>query len=358
MIAFSFMMLLGSIQVGNGPAFWNYVPQTLEGAIGTVTILAPAPTMSVTSRTISPTNGGANITDANPQPAVTAAGNEIWWSGLVGDSGTLTDIDHVTIYIYKTGATKGTFDQLRSYGFRWVRRGYSQATPGASCAPGTGTPAGCFQELGGGGWVNTFTYFVSGDSSRPNTPTGTSGTWTFAATLANLALYADKNAASHWNYEVDVQSRSNPSHPLATKTGKFDMNLYMQIATASLNIANLTAVTPGAANASLGTTTWSYVSNAPLNAQVQANDLPTDEFADTIPIDTIMVGQVTPPGTCTSATCTKLSLTQQNYATNQANQASPVLNMYWYISPPNPMAPGTYTFTYVLSITWTGTYPS
>lgn len=140
-------------------------------------------------------------------------------------------------------------------------------------------------------------------------------------------------------------------------SGQLDVNLYMQLATASLNIANVT-VTPGSTNASLATTSWSYVSNAPLNAQIQVNGLPTNEFGDTIPTSSVMVGQVSPAGSCTSSTCTHLSLTLQNYATNQPVQASPTLTMYWYISPPNPMVPGTYTFTYTLNLQWTGTYPS
>jgi hypothetical protein len=359
-VVFCVLMLLGSVQMG--PVFWNYVPQTLEGAnSGTVTITAPASSVSVTSRTISLTNGGANITDANPQPAVTAAGNEVWWSGVVGDTGGLNDIDGVTIYIYKTGATEATFDQERSYGFRWVRTGYTVVTTGATCptATATGSPLGCFQELGGSGWVNSFTYFASAGSSRP-TWSGAgpaSGTWSFAATLSDLALYTDKNAASHWNFEVDVQSKSG-SNPLATRTGQFDMNMYMQIATSSLNIAN--TVTPGAINSSLGSTTWSYISNAPLWAQLQSAADPQNQYGDTITINTIMVGSVSSAATCSVATCVKMvdNPSWAYWSTAYQVQVSPTLTMYWYISPPNPMVPGTYTFVYTLNLQWTGTYAS
>ena len=364
MIVSSLLLLLGSIQFRNGSDIWNYIPQTLQGASGTVTIYAGGSTVTVTSRTIAATNGGANIT-GSPQPAVTAAGNEEWWTGVVGDTGGLNDIDGVTIYIYKTGATKGAFNFTKSYGFRWVRQGYGAVTPGIVCDGGhgaAGSPAGCLQELSGAGWqtYSGFTYLNQVDCSRPTWSGAgpTSGTWTFAATLSNLALYTDSGAPSHWNFWVEVQSKSG-GKPMASRTGLFDMNMYMQIATSSLNIAN-TTVTPGSINQTLGTTTWSYVSNAPLWAQLQSAADPQNQFGDTIPINTIMVGSVASAASCSVATCVKMvnAPSWVYWQTAYQVQASPTLNMYWYISPPAVMVPGTYTFVYTLNLQWTGTYPS
>jgi hypothetical protein len=307
--------------------------------------------VAVTSRVISSTNCGTSCGSGNNvtgSPPAINVNTEYWFSTVVGDTGGLTDVDHVVIYVYKTGITKTTFDQQRAYSFRWVRQNWAGS-------PSCSTSGGCWQELTGAGtWSATLTYLISADSTCSTIGAATSGTWTFAIKLSQLAQFTGSGAPAHWNYEADIQ---NIASTLASRSGQLDVNLYMQIATASLNIANVT-VTPGATNASLATTSWSYVSNAPLNAQVQANGLPTNGFGDTIPISSVIVGQVSSAGSCTSSTCTKLSLTLQNYATNQPVQASPTLTVYWYISPPNPMVPGTYTFTYTLNLQWTGTYPS
>ena len=342
----------------------NYAANTVQGATGSVTITAAAATISVSSRVISTTNcgtscGGANNITGSPRPAVTAASNEEWWSATVSDSGGLNDVDGITIYMYKgPDGTKGTFNVSSSYGFRWVRTGYNVVTSGAACSPGSGTPAGCFQELSGSGWVNSFTYFVSADSSRPTwTAAGpTSGQWTVAATLSALALYTDTGAPNHWNFEADVTSKSGAG--TQTRTGTFDMNMYLSLTLPTANISNGTAITPGTTNQQIGTTTWTYTSNAPINAQMIAGQNLQNQYGDQIPITDITVGAVHPASTCTGSTCITLTLSNQNYQSNQPVQVSPTNTIYWYLSAPPVVVPGGYTTTYTITIVWNNQYPT
>lgn len=348
-----------TVVVENG----NYAANTVQGAQGSVTLTAAASTLSVTSRVISTTNcgtscGSGNNITGSPRPAVTAANNEEWWSETVSDSGGLSDIDGVTIYIYKTPATLGTFNLTKSYGFRWVRKGYNVVTAGAACSPGTGTPAGCFQELSGSGWVNSFTYFVSADSSRPtwSGAGAASGQWTFAATLSPLALYTDTGATNHWNFEADETSKSGAG--TKTRTGTFDMNMYLSLTLPSANINNGTAITPGSTNQQIGTSTWTYTSNAPINVQMLAGQNLTNQYGDQIPITDITIGSVTPAASCTGSSCITLSLSNQNYQSNQPVQVSPTNTIYWYLSAPAVVVPGGYTTTYTVTIVWSNQYPT
>ena len=168
---------------------------TVQGAQGSVTIIASClhtighKSCNLDYQLWHLVRIGNNIS-GSPRPAVTAANNEEWWSGVFTDSGGSSDFDGLTVYIYKTGASIGTFNLTKSYGFRWVRKGYNVVTAGDTCPTGIGTPPGCFQELTATGWKNTLTYLVSADSSRPTWSGAgpTSGTWTYGATLSSLAL--------------------------------------------------------------------------------------------------------------------------------------------------------------------------
>jgi hypothetical protein len=232
------------------------------------------------------------------------------------------------------------------------------ATAGAACSPGTGTPAGCFQELAGSGWVNSFTYFVSADSSRLtwSGAGSASGQWTFAATLSPLALYTDTGATNHWNFEADITSKSGAG--TQTKTGAFDMNMYLSLTLPSANISNGTAITPGSTNQEIGTTTWTYTSNAPINVQMSASQPLTNQYGDTIPITDMTVGTVYPAASCTGSTCMTLSLSNQNYQSNQPVQVSSTNTIYWYLSAPPVVVPGGYTTTYTITIVWNNQYPT
>ncbi len=378
MLIFSFLTMLGSFQAATGPLFWNYIADTVQGASGTVTINAPLASITVSTHTIAYSLGGANITDGNPQPAVTAAGSKTWFRATVTDSGGLSDILGVTIFIYKSnhapsiGSPSTTFNATSDLGFRWVKTGYAlrgDITTGDACTTSTNdqsrTPNGCFQELtGSGGFHNSLTYLITttvSDTSRTTwtSPGPTSGTWTFAVTLQDMAPFTASGAPTHWVYRYSMTQRTSP---YATKvdTPYFDMNMYNQVGgSAVLGFNNATALTPGATNQRMGSASWGYASNVPLNIQVQTEADPVDNDTDTIPSSALAIGTAT---TCTIGTnCYAFTgaLTYVDYQSNALPQLNPVYNpMYWYMSPPSVMVPGQYTFTWDLTLTWNTVYQS
>jgi hypothetical protein len=207
----------------------HYLLEPVSAAQGSVTITAPASTVSIPSLVISSTNcgpacEGSNIT-GSPRPVVSAVNREEWWSVTVNDTGGLSDLDGVIIYIYETGATIGSFNANKSYGFRWVRKGYNVVTAGDTCPSGTGAPAGCLQELTATGWNNTLTYLVLADTGRPTWSGAgpTLGAWTFAVTLSSSALCTDTSSPNHWNFEADATSKSG-SHLTGTRTLTMDID--------------------------------------------------------------------------------------------------------------------------------------
>jgi hypothetical protein len=136
------------------------------------------------------------------------------------------------------------------------------------------------------------------------------------------------------------------------------MNMYLSLTLPSANINNATAITPGATDQQMGTTTWTYTSNAPLNVQMMAGGDLTNQYGDTIPITDVTIGSVSPASSCTGSTCITLSLSNQNYQTDQPVQISPTNTIYWYLSPPSVVVPGGYTFAYTMTIAWNNQYPS
>jgi hypothetical protein len=377
MLIFSLLTMLGSFHAATGPLFWNYIADTVQGASGTVTIQAPLASISLTSHTIAYSLGGANITDANPQPAVTAAGSETWFSATVHDTGGLSDIDGVTIFVYKSnhapsiGSPSTTFNATSDLAFRWVKTSYTlhgDITTGDACSASTNdqnrSPHGCFQELtGSGGFHNSLTYLVTTtgtDTSRPtwSSPGPTSGTWTFAVTLQDMAPFTAAGATTHWVYYFSMTQRTSPfstssDHP------SFDMNMYDQVGgSAVLGFNNATALTPGATLQSMGSASWGYASNVPLTIQVRTEADPNDGTNDTIPSTAMAIGTTTP---CTIGTNCMNLLAATNYVTYQANalpQLNPAYNnMYWYMSPPSVIVPGQYTFTWDLTLSWDSVYP-
>jgi len=343
LVTFSLLALVGN--VGNGQVFWNNVGTVVAASqTGTATILAPGSTVSVTSRVISVTNCGTSCSSGNNltgSPPAINVNTEYWFSTVVGDSGGLSDIEYVVIYIYKTGITKTTFDQQRAHGFRWVRQGWTAGTPACS------TSGGCWQELTGADtWIGSgYAYLVSVDSSH-TTGNPKTGTWTFAAQLAKLAQYTSTNM--DWNYEVNIRNRSGGS--TALRSGVLDVNLYVSVTVPSA--VDFGTVSAGATNSSAPSNPYAstYTGNAILLLQVWGTADPSNEFGDSFPLSSIYVGQTANPANNDGK---KLTTSPQNLYSNlpvALNQ-----NMYWYITTPDPFPPGTYTFQYVINIdyqTW------
>lgn len=380
MLIFSFLTMLGSFHAATGPLFWNYIADTVQGASGTVTIQAPLASTTVGSHTVAYSLGGGNITDANPQPAVTSAGSETWFSATFTDSGGMSDVLGVTIFVYKSNhaptiaTPSSTFNATSDFAFRWVKINYAlhgDITTGDSCTSSTNdqsrTPSGCFQELtGSGGFHNSLTYLVTTtgtDTSRTTwtSPGPTTGTWTFAVKLPDMAPFTASAAPTHWVYRYSMTQRTSP---FSTKVDQpyFDMNMYDQVGgSAVLGFNNATALTPGATNQRMGSASWGYASNVPLNIQVRTEADPADNASDTIPSTALAIGTTT---TCTIGTnCYALidpaNATYVNYQSNVLPLLTPSYsNMYWYMSPPSVIVPGQYTFTWDLTLTWNNVYPT
>jgi hypothetical protein len=260
---------------------------------------------------------------------------EYWFSTAVGNTGGLTNIDNVVIYLYKTGATKTSFDQQRAYGFRWVRQGWSGS-------PSCSTSGGCWQELTGAGtWSATLTYLVSADSTHSTLDTSTSGTWTFAAQLSKLAQFTSTNM--NWNYEVDIQNIAQTSS--ASRSGVLNVNLYVSITVpTSINLGTLSG---GVTNSSAGNNPATYTGNALLVFQIYGPADPTNQYGDSFPLSNIYVGQT---ATASNNDGKKLTYSAQNLYSNLPVAVNQNENMYWFATTPNPFPPGTYTCAYVINV--------
>ncbi len=314
--------------------------------------------LSISSRTISSTNCGTSCGSGNNltgSPPAINVNTEYWFSTIVGQSDTLNHIDNLAIYLFKTfNATKGTFNEQRSYGFRWVRYNWAGA-------PTCTTTTGCWQELTGvNTWSATLTYLISADSTH-STPVATSGTWTFGAKLSTIAQYTGAGGPAHWNYEVDIQNIPTTS---VSRTGQFDVNLFVSFTIPGA--MNWGTLNPNLSNQSVAGNpyTSSYSGNAifamsvsglGLNGSDTANIY--NQYGDRFPLSNIVLCQTSPIGSCTGTNALKLSQTSHSLYTNLAVTKSSVNeNLNWYLTTPNPFAPGTYSFQY--TIDYLPSYPT
>jgi len=252
------------------------------------------------------------------------------WRTTVHDDNSLTDIDSVTIYVYKTGATKGSFDEQRSYGFRWLRVG------------------DVWQELTGAGWGTSYTYLNAAGSSHDTvSKTVKEGEWRFAAKLSKLAHYTSTN--TDWNYEANVRDRAGGS---GSRTGLLDVNVYISIVIVSA--IDFGAVAAGVANQSaLSMPAYTtYTANAIVKIQIRGGGDPTNEYGDTFPLSNIYDGQTTPASNNDGK---KLTTSAQDWKTGLGVALDSQQPMYWFVTTPDPFPAGSYTFTYYINVdlqTW------
>jgi hypothetical protein len=303
----------------------------------TVTILAPNSAPTLDSRSISSTVSGANLSGSPPSvdPDI-----EYWyWTGITDNNG-LSDIDHIDAFIFRSGATTGTFNETKSYEFKWVRK--NGATPtGGACNP----VSGCWYELGAGGWVGAgFTYLVSADSVVPTLTGGTkTGTWKFALKVSKIALDTF-GFSTHWNFEGDVYDKSAAT---ALRTGQLDQNLYISIN--PVGALNFGTIAGGQNNASLPSNPLpsTYTTNAIAGLQLLGSGDPTNQFGDSFPLANIYVGKT---ANAANNDGIKLAVSATSLYTSMQVQAGATRNMYWFVTTPDPFGAGTYTFVYTVNI--------
>jgi hypothetical protein len=305
--------------------------------------------VSVASRTISSINCGTSCGSSNNLTgspyAQTNVDTEYWWSASLIDSGGLTDLGTVTVYVYKTGgATKGSFDHQRSYEFEWVNNDVVGPGSTGTC----NTTGGCWYELNAGGWVaSSFTYLLSADSSHTTLGSATSGTWTFAAKLSKLAQYTLSGSSfTDWYFEVDVTNSGATSSAL--RNGFLDVNLYVSIVTAP-SAVNYGTIAAGAANATAQGNPYqvTYTANANVYLQLAGTGNPTNEYGNSIPLSNIYVGK---SSSASNNDGIQLTTTLTNLYSSLPVAQNQIENTYWFATTPNPFTPGTYSFQYVVNI--------
>jgi hypothetical protein len=359
--------MVGSLQFGTG-AFGYFASTVLGANTGTVTILAGSSTISVTSRKVSTTSGlGDNVTTVSPT-------TPYWITAAESDSAGTSDIDSVTLYIYKTGSTIGTYDAQRSYTYRWVEKHWDVNSGSPSC----NTNGGCSLELTGGTgtWAtSSFPTLVS--VTTPTLGSATTGSWTFEVTLPNIMQYTS-GGSTHWNVLVAIANRAYSGGgyggPAAlftcsapncnTRTGTLDTNLWVSI-TAPSSMSNATSMTAGT-NITMGSMVngITYGSNALSYIQVSATGLTggdttnmEDQYGDQIPLSSVTVTQSAAcSGTSHCSPSIFLSTSAQNVYSNLAVTASASTSLYWFITAAY-IPPGTYTFQYTVTVASSG-YPT
>jgi hypothetical protein len=293
-------------------------------------------TIRIDNLTLSTSSGGANMTTPqNVNPTV-----EYWYGTGAYDSQAGTDFQSITLDLYRTGHTSGTFAQSFVYSFRWVANGWS-GTPSCSTSPG------CWQELQSSGWVaSSFNYLVSTDSSV-TTISGSALTaeWQFAVKLDQLAVYTT-NGAGLWNFKVTAVSKSS-GNPSGARAGTLDVNLLI-IITAPGNMSWGTVAAGSVNVTATGMPVYTtYTANAIVNITIYGNGDPANQYGDSFPLSYIYVGKTGNPANNDGVV---VSTSSKVFYSSLPVAANANLPTYWFISTPNPFTPGSYTFTYYETI--------
>ena len=270
-------------------------------------------------------------TPQNVNPTV-----EYWYGAGAYDSQSTTDIQSITIDLYRTGHTVGTFDKSFVYSFRWVANGWG-GTPSCSTSPG------CWQELQSSGWVAvSFNYLIPSDSSA-TTISGSALTakWQFAVKLDQLAVYTT-NGAGLWNFKVTVVSKSS-GNPSGARAGTLDVNLLISITVpGNMDWGTVAAGSENVTASGMPVYT-TYTANAIVSITVYGNGDLMNQYGDSFPLSDIYVGKTSSPANNDGVV---LSTSPGLFYSNLPVAANSNLPMYWFVSTPNPFTPGAYTFTY------------
>jgi hypothetical protein len=152
--------------------------------------------------------GGNNVTEANVDTVYS-------WAVTISDKNSMKNLESVTIYLHRTNASRGVFDEQRSYAFRWLR-------------------GDIWQELSAKGWSNTTTYLNPTQSSHTQISAKRGeGEWRFAARLSEKALYSGNSY--RWFFEAIVRDKAGAE---GCRSVMFDVNLYVSILQDGTVLAN------------------------------------------------------------------------------------------------------------------------
>jgi hypothetical protein len=276
----------------------------------------------------------------------------------IRDESSSTDINQVVVYLFNPGGgAKGIWDRQRSYAFRWVRNSWS-GNAGAPCS----TPQGCFQELLSSGWSDTLvnlqafsTHSAIGGGGSSCGITGQGDcVFSFAFTFnwgdGQENLMPQYTADHSWNFEVDWE---NLAGVIASRTENFDVNLYANVLVPSS--ISWGTVSSGWNAKLVGATNMTWSSNANFQMMIAAHGLNADDpaniynqYGDSMPMSNVFVCQTSQYTSCNGTNGFSLHTWPQQLYTIQGAVSKANKIVYWYLTTPTTLPPGTYAFQYIV----------
>ena len=198
-----------------------------------------------------------------------------------------------------------------------------------------------WQELSTGGWTDDLTYLSREDCVAPVLTQGT-GTWKFAVTVAKVARHVDLTAA--WLVNTTIIDKAG--NVASEEDGWYDYNYYVEYVLSSSTIS-WGVLDPGTSN--------NEAQNMPLAItivavnhdsllQIRGAGNLTDGRGHIIPLNNVYVGKTGPEDGI------QLSASYQTLYIISAGEENSVKNTRWYITIPSAQYPGTYTFTWYITI--------
>lgn len=200
-----------------------------------------------------------------------------------------------------------------------------------------------WQELSPSGWTSELTYLSRTDSVTPTLTDG-DGTWKFAVTVAKVARNVGTAAA--WYVNTTVIDKAN--NVASIETGWYDYNYYVEYTLSSLTIS-WGVLDPGTSNneaQNMPLTVTVVAVNHESQLQFRGAGNLTDGRGHIISLNNVYVGRTGPSDGI------QLSTTYQTFQTISPGENIQI-STRWYITVPSAQYPGTYTFTWYITITAT-----
>jgi hypothetical protein len=296
---------------------------------GTASVGNVAPT--ITSDSIYDDTHTTNVNNTMVNPAAGGNVEEYEVTATIGDDNTLNDIANVTVYVYDDNAitghgfTKGTYNEVGSYGFAWVNS--------------SGTIS--WKELNATGWSTTLTQLDSAACSYP-TLTGSSGDWVFEFKMNKVS----RRTATSAGWKVEVQVYDDDGASASKQDLQFGANFYHEEIVVSS--VTWTSLSLGSNNntANSNPYTFTVTANAPFKIQIKSIDSQlTGQTYGQTPIN---VGNVTiddDSDPITDCIIPHLTTGWHDLGTNSLG-SSKTNDCYWFLSIPSIVRDDTYSFDF------------
>ena len=198
-----------------------------------------------------------------------------------------------------------------------------------------------WQELSAAGWTDDLTFLSREDSVSP-TLTGNSGTWKFAVTVAKVAR--NVGVAAAWLVNTTVVDKAG--HVASKEAGWYDYNYYVEYTLSSPSVT-WGVLDPGTSNneaQNMPLTITVVAVNHESYLQFKGDGNLTDGKGHTMPLSSVTVGMTGPSDGI------QLSTSYQTLCSVSPGENINI-ETRWYISIPSAQYPGTYTFTWYVTMT-------